>query len=231
MKIIGLIGGMSWNSTAEYYRIINELFAERLGGLHSASLLLYSLDFDEIERTQREARWDDATDILVGAGKVLKQAGADFFLICTNTMHKVADVVAEKVGLPLLHITDATGKAIAEHGLHKVGLLGTRFVMEEPFYREKLRAQFETEVIVPTGDDVAAIHQIIYDELCHGVVEASSRRTCLGIISRLVGRGAEGIILGCTELRLLIQSSDIDVPVFDTTQLHAEAAVKLALAE
>jgi len=231
MKVIGLIGGMSWYSTLEYYRIINELFAQRLGGLHSARLILYSLDREEIERAQREARWDDATHTLVKASSAVKQAGADFLVICTNTMHKVADVVAEKASLPLLHIVDVTGNAIRERGLRRIGLLGTRFVMEEPFYQERLRKRFGIEVLTPTEDDMATIHRIIYDELCEGRAKASSRHICTDIISRLVAKGAEGIVLGCTELPSLIRFSDIDVPVFDTTQLHAEAAVNLALAE
>ena len=231
MKVIGLIGGMSWNSTLEYYRIINELVAQRLGGFHSARLILYSLDFDEIERAQCEARWEDAAHILAEASKALKRAGADFLVICTNTMHKVADIVAEKGGLPLVHIVDATGNDISERGLHRIGLLGTGFVMKESFYEEKLGKRLGIEVLVPGEDDMATIHRIIYDELCKGRVKTSSRRICANVISRLVSRGAEGIVLGCTELPLLIRSSDVDVPVFDTTWLHAEAAVNLALAQ
>ena len=231
MKVIGLIGGMSWNSTLEYYRIINESFAIRLGGLHSAPLVLYNLDFNEIQRAQHEDRWDDMANILVDAGNAVKRAGADFLIICTNTMHKVADDVEEKVGLPLLHITDVTGDAIRERGLHRIGLLGTRFVMKESFYQERLRDRFAIEVIVPGEDDIDTIHQIIYHELCESKVNASSRRVCANIVSKLVNNGAEGIVLGCTELPLLIQSGDINAPIFDTTQLHAEAAVNLALAK
>jgi aspartate racemase len=231
MKVVGLIGGMSWNSSAEYYRLINELVAQRLGNLHSARLILYSLDFDEIERAQSEARWDDAADILVDAGKALKQAGADFLLICTNTMHKVADVVAEKVNLPLLHIADETGKTIAQHGMHRVGLLGTRFVMEESFYQERLRNKFQVEVLVPEDKERVIINRIIYEELCREVINPTSRRACVKVITRLIGQGAEGIVLGCTELPLLIRPSDASVPLFDTTRIHAEAAVHLALAE
>ena len=231
MKVIGLIGGMSWNSTLEYYRIINELFARKLGGLHSARLIIYSLDFAEIELAQRESRWDNAAQILVDAAIAVKQAGADFLVICTNTMHKVADVVAERAGLPLLHIVDITGEAIKARGLHRVGILGTLFVMKETFYRERLQERFGIDVIVPQEDDVITIHRIIYNELCEGRINTSSRRTCTGIIRKLISRGAEGIILGCTELPLLIKTADIDVPVFDTTRLHAEAAVALALTE
>jgi aspartate racemase len=231
MKVIGLIGGMSWNSTLEYYRIINEQFARKLGGLHSARLVLYNLDFDEIQRAQHKGCWDDTANILIDAGNAIKRAGTDFLVICTNTMHKVAGDVEEKVGLPLLHITDVIGDAIRERGLHRIGLLGTRFVMEESFYQERLRDRFAIEVIVPGEDDIDTVHQIIYSELCESKVNASSRRVCANIVSKLVNNGAEGIVLGCTELPLLIQSGDIDAPIFDTTQLHAEAGANLALAE
>jgi len=231
MKVIGLIGGMSWNSTLEYYRLINEMVAGKLGDLHSARLILYSLDFDEVERAQHQTHWDDATTILSEAGIALKQAGADFLVICTNTMHKVADAVKERVGLPLLDIVDVTGNSIIEHGLGKVGLLGTRFVMEEPFYRLKLEKQFNIEVLVPNTSDRAVVNRIIYDELCQGKISTSSRYSLIEIIQKLVEQGAEGIILGCTELPLLIQPCDVDVPLFNTTRLHAEAAVNLVLAD
>jgi len=231
MKVIGLIGGMSWNSTLEYYRIINESVAQRLGGLHSARLILYNLDFDEIKKAQHEDRWDDTADILVDAGNAVKRAGADFLVICTNTMHKVADDVEEKVDLPLLHIVDVIGDAVRERRLHRIGLLGTRFLMEGHFYQERLRDRFAIEVLVPGGDDMSVIHQIIYSELCEGKIKASSRRVCADIISRLINKGAEGIVFGCTELPLLIQAGDIHAPIFNTTRLHAEAAVNLALAE
>lgn len=231
MKAIGLIGGMSWNSTLEYYRIINELVAQRLGGGHSARLILYSVDFNEIEAAQHEGRWDDTAHILARAGIALKEAGADFLVICTNTMHKVADIVAKKANLPLLHIVDAAGTAVKEKGFKRVGVLGTRFVMTETFYLDRLRRLFDIEVVVPEEDDMAAIHRIIYHELCQGKIEASSRQICIGIINKLVGKGAEGIVLGCTELPLLIFPDDIAVPLFDTTRLHAEAAVNMSLAE
>lgn len=231
MKVIGLIGGMSWNSSAEYYRIINELIVKRQGGLHSARLILYSLDFSEVEQVQREGHWDNAATILGEAGRALKLAGADFLIVCTNTMHKVADAVAQSSGLPLLHICDVTGKAIAKSGLRSVGLLGTLFITEEPFFQRKLQEHFGGEVLVPNEKDRAVIHRIIYDELCQGKFKASSRRACVKIISRLIERGAEGIILGCTELPLLIQPGDVNVPLFDTTRLHAEATVDLAFAE
>jgi aspartate racemase len=231
MKVIGLIGGMSWNSTLEYYRIMNEFVARRLGGTHSARLVLYSLDFSEIERAQHEDRWDDLADMLVDAGNAVKRAGADFLVICTNAMHKVADDVETKVGLPVLHIADVTGAEIRERGLHRIGLLGTRFVMEGAFYRDRLRDRFDIEVTVPGEADMDAIHRIIYDELCQGTINASSQRVCADIIDDLIGKGAEGIVLGCTELPLLILPGDVHAPVFDTTRLHAEAAIDLALAE
>jgi aspartate racemase len=231
VKVIGLIGGMSWNSTLEYYRLINEGVSRRLGGLHSARLVLYSLDFEEIEHAQQGDDWDNAAHILAEAGIALKEAGADFLVICTNTMHKVADLVAERTGLSLLHIIDVAGSAITEHGLHKVGLLGTRFVMKQDFYQERLREYFDIDVVVPSEDEQDVIHQIIYDELCRGEIRDSSRQSCLEIIEKLIERGAEGIVLGCTELPLLIRLSDVHVPVFNTTRLHAEAAVEMALSE
>ncbi len=231
MKVIGLIGGMSWASTLEYYRLINQLVAEELGGLHSARLILYSLDFEEIERAQSQARWDEATTIMSQAGTALKQAGANFLVICSNTGHEGADAVAEKVGLPLLHIGDVTGKAITEHGLCRVGLLGTRFVMEGQFYRGRLQERFGIEVLVPGKEARAIVNRIIYDELCQGKIKDSSRHACIKIIAGLIERGAEGIVLGCTELPLLIRSGDVHVTLFNTTRLHAEAAVKQALAE
>ena len=222
---------MRWNSSLEYYWLINESVAEKLGGLHSARIVLYSLDFDEIEQAQRQGRWDDATNILTEAGRALKQAGADFLVICTNTMHKVAGAVADRVGLPLLHIGDVTGNAIKEQNLRVVGLLGTRFVMEEQFYRERLWEKSHTQVLVPEEEERAMIHRIIYDELCQEEIKDSSRRACIDIINGLMEQGAEGIVLGCTELPLLIRPGDINVPLFDTTRLHAEAAVKMALTE
>jgi len=231
VKVIGLIGGMSWNSSLEYYRLINELVSRKLGGLHSARLVLYSLDFEEIERAQQESRWEDAADILAKAAIALKQAGADFLLICTNTMHKVVDEVGESARLPILHIVDVTGNAIREQGLSKVGLLGTRFVMAERFYQDRLKKHFEIEVVVPAEDEQAVVHRVIYDELCRGKVRDLDRQSCLQIIDKLTKRGAEGIVLGCTELPLLIRLGDVRVPVFDTTRLHAEAAVEMALSE
>jgi len=230
MKIVGLLGGMSWNSTLEYYRVINELVAGKLGGLHSARIVLYSLNFDDIECAQREARWNDAAEIMVTAGTALKRAGADFILICTNTMHKVADTVAERTQLPVLNIVDVTGSAVKERGLGKVGLLGTRFVMGERFYRDRLRG-FGIDVVVPVPAEQDIVHRIIYEELCQGETKHTSRQACLRIIKGLTEQGAEGIILGCTELPLLIRAGDVQIPLFDTTRLHAEAAVELALKE
>jgi aspartate racemase len=229
MKVIGLIGGMSWNSTLEYYRIINESFARRLGSLHSARLVLYNLDFDEIQRAQHEDRWDDIATTLVDAGNALKRAGADFLVICTNTMHNVADDVGREVGLPLLHIVDVVGDAVREREMRRIGLLGTRFLVEGHLYQDRLRDRFAVEVLAPGEEDIGTIHQIIYSELCAGKIKASSRRVCADVISRLVNKGAEGIVLGCTELPLLIGPGDTDAPIFDTTRLHAEAAVNRAL--
>ena len=231
MRTIGLIGGMSWNSTLEYYRIINESVAWRLGGFHSARLVLYNLDFDDIERAQHEGRWDDTASILVDAGNAVKRAGADFLVICTNTMHRVADDVEKKVGLPLLDIVDAVGDAVRDRDLQRIGLLGTRFLIEGHLYQDKLRDRFAIEVLTPGEEDVDTVHRIIYGELCTGRIEAASHRVCADIIGRLVDRGAEGIVLGCTELPLLVRPVDTRAPIFDTTRLHAEAAVNLALGE
>jgi aspartate racemase len=221
---------MSWNSTLEYYRLINEGISHRLGGLHSSHLVLYSLDFEEIERAQHTGNWDSAAHILAEASMALERAGASFLVICTNTMHRVADLVAERTGLPLLHIVDVAGRAITEHGLHRVGLLGTRFVMKQDFYRERLRKYFGIDVVVPPEDEQATVHNIIYEELCQGRITDSSRLACIDIINGLMEQGTEGIVLGCTELPLLIRPSDIYAPLFDTTRLHAEAAVEMALA-
>jgi len=231
MRVIGLLGGMSWTSSLEYYRLINELVAEKLGGLHSARLILYSLEFDEVQQAQHEGRWDDTITLLSQAGIALKQAGADFLVICSNTGNIVADAVAEKCGLPLLSIVDVTGRAIKERGLGKVGLLGTRFIMEGQFYRRRLQEPFGIDVVVPEEEERVKVHGIIYDELCQEKINDYSRNIVIKIISGLIELGAEGIVLACTELPLLIRTSDIPVPLFDTTHLHAEAAVKLALAE
>ncbi len=228
MKRIGLIGGMSWESSAEYYRLINELTRDRLGGLHSAECVLYSVDFAEIEQMQAQGRWDDAAARLVEAARALEAAGADFVVLCTNTMHKVADAVAAAVTVPLLHLADTTAAAVQAAGVERVGLLGTAFTMEQGFYRERLAAH-GLDVLVPEAEDRALVHRVIYDELCLGVVSPGSRAGYQEVIARLVAQGAEGIVLGCTEIELLIGQEHVPVPVFPTTRLHAEAAVDLAL--
>lgn len=229
MKTIGLIGGMSWESTAIYYRQMNELVKQRMGGLHSAQLLLWSFDFDEIATLQSSGNWDQAAERMVDAGNRLKKAGADALVICTNTMHKMASVVEEQIALPLLHIADATAKSIQSKGLSKVGLLATRFTMEQDFYKGRLLERHQIEAIVPDDAERSVVHQIIYDELCKGIINDSSKQQYLGFIDGLIKQGAEGIILGCTEIGMLITQEDVAVPVFDTTALHAQAAVDFAL--
>lgn len=229
-KTIGLIGGMSWESTVPYYRAINEAVRSRLGGLHSARLVLYSVDFEEIELLQRTDRWDVAGQVLGDAGRALAAAGADFLLICANTMHKVASAVQAAAGLPLLHIADATAEAILAAGHRRVGLLGTRYTMEHEFYRERLMHPHGLEVMVPDAPDRALVHRVIFDELCRGQVLEPSRAEYRRIIAALVSRGAEAVILGCTEISLLVGAADASVPLFDTTVIHAQRAVDWALA-
>jgi aspartate racemase len=229
MKTIGLIGGMSWESSQEYYRIINETVRERLGSLHSARSLMFSFDFAEIEELQHSDSWDEATRRMVDAAQKLEKGGADFVLICTNTMHKMARDVQEGITIPLLHIADPTGEAIKAKGITKVGLLGTKYTMEHDFYKGRLIKEFGLEVLVPVEKDRQVVHGIIYDELCLGVVSNDSKKRYQEIIEKLKNQGAEGVILGCTEITLLIQQADTDVPVFDTTRIHAEAAVTRAL--
>jgi aspartate racemase len=231
MKTIGLIGGMSWESTLQYYRLLNEGVRAQRGGLTSARLLLYSVDFAPIERMQAEGRWDDAGAALAAVAARLEQGGADFLVLATNTMHCVAAAIEAAVSIPLLHIADAAGAAIVGRGLGRVGLLGTRFTMEQPFYRERLRARHGLDVIVPPDDERALVHRVIYDELCRGRVEPASRAAYRRIAAALVAAGAEGVILGCTEIGMLLGADDVTVPVFDTTALHAAAAVTWALAE
>ncbi|MFG2843644.1 aspartate/glutamate racemase family protein [Kitasatospora sp. NPDC048296] len=228
MKTLGLIGGMSWESTAEYYRLLNELTRDRLGGLHSARLVLHSVDFAEIEQLQAAGRWEEAGSVLAGAARSLEAAGADLLLICTNTMHKVADQVAAAVSVPLLHLADATAAAVRAAGLRRVGLLGTAFTMEQDFYRGRL-ASGGLDVLVPEAGSRALVHRVIYQELCVGEVREESRAAYRRVIEELVAAGAEGIILGCTEIELLVRPEDSPVPVFPTTRLHAEAAVATAL--
>ncbi|TNC09387.1 aspartate/glutamate racemase family protein [Methylobacterium terricola] len=229
-KVIGLIGGMSWESSAEYYRIINETVRARLGGLRSARCLLWSFDFGEIEALQQAGRWDEATAALIEAARRLERGGAEFVVICTNTMHRMADAVQAAIGLPLLHIADPTAERIRAAGIRRVGLLGTAFTMEQDFYKGRLAARYGLDVLVPEADDRAAVHRVIYEELVRGRVEPASREAYRAIIARLVERGAEAIILGCTEIMLLVRPEDSPVPLFDTTALHAEAAVDRALA-
>ena len=229
MKTIGLIGGMSWESTALYYRIINRAVAERLGGLHSARLLLLSVDFDDIVQGQRRADWDGLGAQLAECARQLQRGGADCVLIGTNTMHRVADAVAAAVPLPLLHIVDATADAIERAGCRRVALLGTRYTMEQPFYAERL-ARRGIDCVVPEADDRDTVHRIIFDELCQGKVAPTSRAALREIVRRQLERGAEGVVLGCTELPMAMGAGDVDTPVFDTTELHARAAVEFALA-
>ncbi|MFG2898566.1 aspartate/glutamate racemase family protein [Streptomyces zaomyceticus] len=228
MKTIGLIGGMSWESTAEYYRLLNELTRERLGGLHSARCVLYSVDFAEIERLQVQGRWTEAGEILAAAAQALEAAGADMVLICTNTMHKVADQVEAAVSVPLLHLADVTAAAVRASGLSRVGLLGTAFTMEQDFYRGRLEAG-GLDVRTPEAEGREIVHRVIYEELCLGIVREESRAAYRKVIEGLVADGAEGIILGCTEIELLIGSEDSPVPLFPTTRLHAAAAVNASL--
>ncbi len=227
MRTIGLLGGMSWESTAEYYRLANEGVRDRLGGLHSARLLLHSVDFAEVAELQRQDRWDDAGQLLGQAAKGLEAAGAELLLICTNTMHLVADQVQAAVSVPLLHIVDTTVDAVRAAGLTRVGVLGTRFTMEQPFYRERM-ATHGVEVLVPEADDRDEVHRVIFGELCQGVVRDESREAYRRIIERLVAAGAQGVVLGCTEIELLVGPQDSAVPVFPTTRLHVEAALKAA---
>jgi len=229
MKTIGMIGGMSWESSVEYYRIVNEAVKERLGGLHSAKIAMYSVDFAEIEVLQREGRWDEATQAMIAAARQVEAGGADFLLICTNTMHKMADEVQASLRIPLLHIADAAAGAVKAQGLRRVGLLGTRFTMEGDFYRGRLAEKHGLEVLIPSLADREIVHRVIYDELVVGRIEAASQAEYLRIIAALVKDGAEGIILGCTEIGLLVQQADSHVPLFDTTRIHALAAVDLAL--
>jgi len=228
VKVIGLIGGMSWESTVPYYCSINEGVKRRLGGLHSARIVLYSVDFHDIEKPQHAGRWDEAGEILGAAARALAAAGADFIVVCTNTMHKVVGAIESAVTIPVLHIADATAAGIRRAGLRRVGLLATRFTMEQDFYRGRLERN-GLAVIVPDADERAEIHRVIYDELCLGAIRDGSRETFRTIMANLVARGAEGLILGCTEIGLLVGADDTTVPVFDTARIHAEDAVDWAL--
>jgi aspartate racemase len=231
MKTLGLIGGMSWESTVPYYRIVNETVRERLGGLHSARIVLYSVNFHDIERLQRAGAWDEAGRMLAGAARSLEAAGAEGLALCTNTMHEVAPAIEAAVTIPLLHIADPTAAAIRRAGLTTVGLLGTRFTMERDFYRGRLTARHGLTVIIPDAADREIVHRVIYDELCRGDIRAESRAHYREIMRRLIEAGAEGIILGCTEIALLVGSDDAPVPLFDTTRLHARHAAEWALGD
>ncbi len=220
---------MSWESSIEYYRVINETVREKLGGLHSAKSILYSVDFAEIEELQHQGKWDEATQMLIDAAKRVEKGGADFLLICTNTMHRMADDVQRHIRIPLLHIADATAEKIKARGLRRVGLLGTRFTMEGDFYRGRLTEKHGMDVIIPDAQGRATIHRIIYDELCRGKINQASREQCLRVMEHIAAEGAEGIILGCTEIGLLVKDEDSPIPLFDTTKIHAVAAVEYAL--
>ncbi|GAB3055575.1 aspartate/glutamate racemase family protein [Salinicoccus sesuvii] len=230
MKVIGLIGGMSWESSVEYYRLINEEVRHRLGGLHSAKCLLYSVDFEEIERCQALGEWQQAGHILADAAESLEQGGADFIVICTNTMHKVIDEIESRVGIPVLHIADATATQINSHGVTSVGLLGTRYTMEQDFYKQRLISS-GIDVVIPEEAERATINEVIFEELCMGKIEQASREYYKQVIENLIEAGAEGIILGCTEIGLLVKPEDATVPIFDTTYIHAVEAVEWALKE
>jgi aspartate racemase len=230
MKRIGLLGGMSWESSAEYYRLVNEIVRERLGGLSSADCVLRSVDFAPVELLQRSGRWDEAGELLAAEARGLEAAGAELLVLCTNTMHKLADRITAAVSIPFVHIADATATAVRAAGLGSVGLLATAYTMEQDFYVGRLRSRHGLEVLVPPEADRRVVHDVIYDELCVGVVRDGSREEYRRIMSALAAQGAEGILLGCTEIDLLVGAGDAPVPVFDTTALHARAAVDLALA-
>ena len=223
MKTIGLIGGMSWESTVTYYKIINETVKEKLGGLHSAKCILYSIDFQEIEECQANGNWEKSGEILGEAANNLEKAGADFIVICTNTMHKVINQIKGKISIPILHIAEMTAEKILEKGLKNIALLGTKYTMEQDFYKSKL-IEKEINVIIPDKNDIEIINKVIYDELCLGIINSNSKKKFLEIVDKLRSKGAEGIILGCTEIGLLIKNEDTDVPLFDTAVIHAEEA-------
>ena len=229
MKRIGLIGGMSWESSIEYYRIINQEINTALGGVHSAKSVMVSLDFGEIEALQMEGDWKEATQIMIRSAREVEKAGADFVLICTNTMHLMAEEVQANIDIPLLHIADATARAIKEKNLNTVGLLGTQFTMEKDFYRGRLEKEHKLQVLIPDQPGREQVHRVIYEELVQGEITDNSRGKYLAVIKSLVSEGAQGIILGCTEIGLLVKQSDVSVPVFDTMEIHALAAVEAAL--
>ena len=229
MKTIGLIGGMSWESSLEYYRIINEQVKEKRGGLHSAKSLMYSVDFDEIEKLQHQGNWQEAIILMIDAAQRLEKGGADFVVICTNTMHKMAGDVQDNIKIPLLHIADATAEKIKAQGLKKIGLLGTKFTMEEDFYKGRLIYKYGLEVLIPNEEDRRIVHDVIYHELCLGKINQFSKDQFIRIINELVDNGAEAVILGCTEIPLLVKQEDVKILLFDTTRIHAESAVEYSL--
>lgn len=231
MKTIGMLGGMSWESTNTYYRLLNEGVKQGLGGLHSAKVFLYSVDFEEIEQLQHKGDWPATAEILSQAASRIESAGADFLMICTNTMHKVAEDVEAAISIPLLHIADATAQALQDDGIKRVGLLGTRFTMEQDFYKGRVSDKFGIEVLVPDSNSQDAIHRVIYEELCLGRIEDASRQYFLEVIDSLAAQGAEAIILGCTEIAMLVDQMDTKVPLYDTTRIHCQAAVDLALTD
>ncbi len=230
MKTIGLIGGMSWESSIEYYRIINQMTKASLGGLHSSQSIMYSVDFAEIEALQHQGKWDEAAAVMVDAAQRLERGGADFVVLCTNTMHKLAPQIEANISIPFLHIADATAARVQAADINTIGLLGTRFTMEQEFYRGRLESKHNLQVVVPEDADREIIHRVIYDELCLGIIKDESRQQYLAIIEKLVLQGAQGIILGCTEIELLVHPGDGTAPLFATTRIHAEAAVEMAIA-
>jgi len=229
MKTIGLIGGMSFESTIEYYRTINQLMKERLGGWHSAKIIMYSVDFAEIHEHQNTGNWESAGELLAQAGRKIENGGADLIVLCTNTMHKVANYIEQATKIPLVHIADATAEKIIASGIKKVGLLGTKYTMEQDFYKDRLRDKYALEVIVPNSADIAIINEVIFSELVLGKINSESQKAYVKIINKLLKQGAEGIILGCTEIGLLIKEGAVPCPIFDTTYLHSEKAVEIAL--
>lgn len=229
MKLIGLLGGMSWESTQGYYRIINEEVKTALGGLHSARVLLHSVDFEPIEQRQHQGDWQGTADILIDAARSVEAGGADMLLICTNTMHKVADQICDAISIPLVHIADATADVLVKQGIKRVGLLGTAFTMEQDFYKGRLSERYGLDVLVPDQQDRQLVHDVIYQQLCLGEIRDESKREYLRIIDQLAAQGAEAVILGCTEIGLLVQQQDTATPLFDTTVIHAQRAVELAL--
>jgi aspartate racemase len=229
MKTIGLIGGMSWESTSLYYSAINQGVKQALGGLHSAKVCLYSVDFHEIEQLQHQGKWAETADILAKAAQAVEAGGADVFLICTNTMHKVAAEVQAAVNIPMIHIADATAKGLLAGGITKVGLLGTAFTMQQDFYKGRLTSEFGIEVLVPNAEQQEMVHEVIYQELCLGEINLDSKQKYLEVIEDLYNQGAQAVILGCTEITLLVQQKDTQVPLYDTTAIHAQSAVAVAL--